>query len=91
MTIEESDFRLTPINDSSPFFDLELLDTIRPKGKEARQEFKNAAYGIKLETALRMIAHRRICNKYPNDSISMQTYLDEFKEEIKSLKALCGN
>lgn len=90
MTIEESDFRLTPINDSSPFFDLELLDTIRPKGKEARQEFKNAAYGIKLETALRMIAHRRVCNKHP-DTISMQTYLNEFKEEVKSLKALCEN
>ena len=43
MIIEGKDFRLTPVSETSPMFDLELLYTVRPKGKEARQEFKNVA------------------------------------------------
>ena len=48
MVIEEADFRLTS-EVSDYFWDLELLYTVRPKGKPERQEFKNAGYGMPLE------------------------------------------
>lgn len=49
MVIEEADFRLTS-EVSDYFWDLELLYTVRPKGKPERQEFKNAGYGMPLES-----------------------------------------
>ena len=90
MIIEEKDFRLIPISDTSPQYDLELLYKIQPKGKEARLEFKNVAYGIGLEYAIRKIAHYRVCCKHKEEAIQLLTYFKEFKEELDSLKALCG-
>lgn len=87
MIIKEKDFQLTPVSDSSPVFDLELLYTVRPKGKEARQEFKNVAYGISLESALKKVIQYRISCKH--EIIDLATYLKEFKEELDSLKKLC--
>lgn len=90
MIIEERDFRLTPVKDSGDIFDLELLKTIN-KGKETeRQEFKNVAYGITLETAIRYIANTRISANYP-DVINLKTYLKEYKKIIDEIKKLCGN
>ena len=88
MTIEEQDFRLTPVSESSSMFDLELMYTVHPKGKEARQEFKNVAYGISLESALKKIIQYRISCKH--DTTDLATYLKDFREELDSLKALCG-
>ena len=88
MIIEEKDFRLTPVSESSPMFDLELLYTVRPKGKEARQEFKNVAYGISLESALKKIIQYRVSCKH--DTTDLATYLKDFREELDSLKELCG-
>lgn len=90
MVIEGKDFRLTPISDSSPRYDLELLYKIQPKGKEARLEFKNVAYGIGLEYAIKMIAHYKVCCKHKEEAIQLLTYFKEFKEELDSLKALCS-
>lgn len=90
MVIEEKDFRLIPISETSPTFDLELLYTINPKGKESRQEFKNVAYGISLDYAVKKIAHYRVSCKHKEEAIALLTYFKEFKEELDSLKALCG-
>lgn len=86
MVIEEKDFRLIPVSDSCPVFDLELLYTIRPKGKEARQEFKNVAYGISLESALKKIIQYRLSCKY--DIVDLATYLKEFRKELDLLRKL---
>ena len=91
MTIEEEDFRLIPISEYSPMFDLELLYTVRPKGKEERQEFKNVAYGIELETALKKVAQYRVSCKHVNESVKLLEYLSDFKKELDTLKKLCGN
>lgn len=90
MLIAEEDFKLIPISDSDPKYDLELLYKIQPKGKEARLEFKNVAYGIGLEHAIKKIAHYRVCCKHNEEAIKLLTYFKEFKEELDSLKALCG-
>lgn len=88
MIIEEKDFRLESVDDSSPFFDLDLLKTIKPRGKETRQEFKNVAYGITIENAIKRIAQYRISNNHKDEAITLQTYFNEFKEEIKNLTNL---
>ena len=88
MVIEESDFRLIPVKESGLLFDLELLKVIN-KGKEnERTEFKNIAYGITIESALKYIANARISAKY-NDSISLKQYLQEYKDIINSIKDTC--
>lgn len=90
MILEEHDFKLTPVNESSISFDLELLCKVQPKGKEARFEFKNVAYGISLEYAIKKIIQYRISQKYKDKAISLRTYFKEFKEELDSIKALCA-
>lgn len=90
MVIEEKDFRLIPLSESSLRFDLELLYTINPKGRDSRQEFKNAAYGISLDYAIKKIAHYRVSQNHKEEAITLLTYFKEFKEELDSLKALCG-
>ena len=87
MIIEESDFRLTSVNEYSTKWDLELLYTIRPKGKEARTEFKAVAYGLPLESALQRVINFRIDNKH-SDVIKLKDYLKEYKEQLKQLKDL---
>ncbi len=90
MVIESNDFRLIPISDSSIKFDLELLYTVRPKGKEARQEFKNVAYGISLDFAIKKIAQYRVSCNHVDEAITLTAYFTEFKKELDTLKALCG-
>lgn len=88
MIIEESDFRLIPVKEAGLLFDLELLKVIN-KGKEnERTEFKNIAYGITIESALKYIANARINAKY-NNSISLKQYLQEYKDIINSIKDTC--
>ncbi len=88
MVIEEKDFRLIPVDDSTTKFDLELLRLIQPRGKEPRLEFKNVAYCISLESAIKKIAHFRVSNNHKDEAIQLMTYFGEFKEEINSLKEL---
>lgn len=90
MVIEEKDFRLIPNSDSSCWFDLELLYEIKPKGKESRLEFKNVAYGLTLEHAIKRIAHYRVCCRHKEEAIKLIVYFKELKEELDSLKNLCG-
>lgn len=90
MVIEEKDFRLIPNSDSSYWFDLELLYEIKPKGKESRLEFKNVAYGLTLEHAIKRIAHYRVCCRHKEEAIKLIVYFKELKEELDSLKNLCG-
>lgn len=89
MVIEEPDFRLTQISESSCFWDLELLYTIRPKGKEARQEFKICGYGLTITSAMKHIANFRISQKHLEGSLTMKQYLKEYNEIISNLSKIC--
>lgn len=91
MVIEEKDFKLTTTNEFTPRFDLELLYKVSPKGKESRYEFKNVAYGITLEHAIKLISQYHISNNHKEESIFLLDYYKEFKEELNKLKELlCG-
>lgn len=85
MLIEEKDFRLT--NDGeSDYWDLELLKTVRPKGKPERQEFQLIGYGYSFEHALRVIANYRINAK--KDVYTLSEYIQDYKQTIDSLNKL---
>ena len=86
MVIEEQDFKLIPI--SGDRFDLEVLCTINKGKSNERREFKNVAYGVTLEYALKYVANFIIINKYDN-SISLATYLKEYRDIISEINKLC--
>lgn len=86
MTIEESDYRLTPsLNNASNFWDLELMVTIKPKNGEPRNEFKLVAYGLTLTSAIRHIINYRIIHKIKDGAIAMKEYLKLYQEEMKKI------
>ena len=85
MVIEEKDFRMAQISPSSPFWDLELLKTIKPKGGEARQEFTNVGYGMTLGHCLKSIVNFRIANRH-SESVQLIQYLKELIAELKVVK-----
>jgi hypothetical protein len=88
MIIEEKDFRLISVDDCETLFDLEILCTVN-KGKTTEyKKFKNVAYGISLESALKRVINFRIGNKY-SEAINLKTYLQEYKNNILELKKLC--
>lgn len=89
MIIEEKDFRLTPVNDSSPMFNLELLHIVKPKGGEPREEFKVARYGLPLEAAIKRIISFRIQSKRGDETISLKEYLEDYKQIQKEIKEIC--
>lgn len=92
MLIEESDFRLIPMSDDSNFWDLEFLHTVKSRTGGTRQEFKNAAYGLTLESAIKRIVHYRCINKCKNDALNMNEYLKLYRQELQNLaKYLNGN
>lgn len=88
MEIVEKDFKLKPIDECSPIFDLELLYVVKAKGKESRLEFKNAGYGLSLESAIKKIAQYRVDCKHKEEAIRIKTYFTEYKEELNKLKEL---
>lgn len=85
MLIEEKDFRLS--NDGeSDYWDLELLKTVRPKGKPERQEFQVVGYGYSFSNALKVIANYRISSK--KDVYTLQEYIQDYKKIIDELNNL---
>ena len=88
--IEEKDFRLIPVSETSELFDLEVLYIVN-KGKEnERIEFRNVAYGIPLESAIKRIATYRVNNKLGDDPVGLRVYLEAYKDIIKEINELCN-
>lgn len=81
--IEGKFYRITPIDDNSKFFDLELLYKI--KGKNPREEFKVAAYGIPIESALERIISFAV-NQKLEGVITIKQYLDEYKQQREQFR-----
>ena len=87
MLIKGDFYRLTSIDDSSPFWDLELLKTIKSK-TNPREEFVNAGYGMPLESAILRIINFAISRKH--DTLSLSEYLTEFKKEKECIMKEMG-
>lgn len=82
MQIQGDFYKITSIDDSSPFWDLELLKTIKSK-TNPRQEYVNAGYGLTLDSAIKRIIQFAISSKY--DVLTLKDYLQAYKKLFKSI------
>ena len=84
MIIQGDIYRLTPINEHSPKYDLELLYSIG--GKNPREEFKVVAYGISMESAFERIIHYTISKKLGEEVITLKQFFNAYKEESNKIR-----
>lgn len=84
MIIQGEFYRLTPINEHSPKYDLELLHDIG--GKNPRQEFKVVAYGVPLERALESTILFAANKKLGEEVVSLKEFLNAYKEESNKVR-----
>lgn len=84
MIIQGEIYRLTPINEYSPKYDLELLHSIG--GKNPRQEFKIVAYGISLESALNRTILFATNKRLGEEIVTLKQFLDVYKEESDKIR-----
>ena len=81
MVIQGEFFRLTPVSEHSTQWDLELLYKI--KGKNPRDEYKNAGYGMSLDNAIRKCIQYALNQKL--ETVSLKEYLEEYRQMQKEL------
>ena len=81
MVIQGEFFQIIPINEHSTQFDLKLLYKI--KGKNPREEYKDAGYGMPLEAAIKKCVQFAITNKH--ETMSLREYLDEYKKILNEI------
>lgn len=86
MIIQGSDYRFIPVSSSSSSFNVELLKTINTRTGEIKEEFENVAYGVTLEYAIQRVIRYRIYKKHKDQIITLQTYLDEYRQEVQNIK-----
>lgn len=82
MVIQGEFYQLTPVNEHSLQWDLKLLYKIG--GKNPREEYKDAGYGLTLENAIKKCIQYALNQRF--EVLSLKEYLNEFKklqEEIK--------
>lgn len=80
MIIQGSFYRIEPINDTSPLWDLYLLRKIKSK-TNPREEFQLEGYGMPLDSAIGRIIRYAINSKYGLDEITtLKEYLNVFKQ-----------
>ena len=80
MIIQGNFYRIEPINDTSPLWDLYLLRKVNSK-TNPREEFQLEGYGMPLDSAIGRIIRYAINSKYGLDEITtLKEYLNVFKQ-----------
>lgn len=80
MIIQGNFYRIEPINDTSPLWDLYLLRKVNSK-TNPREEFQLEGYGMPLDSAIGRIIRYAINGKYGKDEITtLKEYLNVFKQ-----------
>ena len=80
MIIQGNFYRIEPINDTSPLWDLYLLRKVNSK-TNPREEFQLEGYGMPLDSAIGRIIRYAINSKYGKDEITTsKEYLNVFKQ-----------
>ena len=80
MIIQRNFYRIEPINDTSPLWDLYLLRKVNSK-TNPREEFQLEGYGMPLDSAIGRIIRYAINSKYGKDEITtLKEYLNVFKQ-----------
>ena len=81
MVIQGDFYQIIPSGESSMFFDLKLLHKV--KGKNPREEFKDAGYGLTLKSAINKCIQYALQNKF--ETLTLKEYLDEFTKMQEEL------
>lgn len=89
MIITGEFYRLTPINDHSSKFDLELLHEIG--GKNPRKEFKIVGYGLSLENAIARAIAFGINKRFGEEVVTLKQFLNVYKEESDKIRQELGD
>jgi len=84
MEIVEKDFKMTLCH--GLFWDLELLSEVKAKSGELKQEFKDAGYGLSVDTCIKKIIHNRMSKK--QETYSLESFLSEYKNNLQQIKEL---
>lgn len=85
MIIQGNFYRIEPINDTSPLWDLYLLRKVNSK-TNPREEFQLEGYGMPLDSAIGRIIRYAINSKYGKDEITtLKEYLNVFKQIKKEI------
>lgn len=80
MIIQGNFYRIEPINDTSPLWDLYLLRKVNSK-TNPREEFQVEGYGMPLDSAIGRVIRYAINSKYGKDEITtLKEYLNVFKQ-----------
>ena len=80
MIIQGNFYRIEPINDNSPLWDLYLPRKVNSK-TNPREEFQLEGYGMPLDSAIGRIIRYAINSKYGKDEITtLKEYLNVFKQ-----------
>lgn len=80
MIIQGNFYRIEPINDTSPLWDLYLLRKVNSK-TNPREEFQLEGYGMPLDSAIGRIIRYAINSKYGKDEVTtLKEYLNVFKQ-----------
>lgn len=80
MIIQGNFYRIEPINDTSPLWDLYLLRKVNSK-TNPREEFQLEGYGMPLDSAIGRVTRYAINSKYGKDEITtLKEYLNVFKQ-----------
>ena len=80
MVIQGNFYRIEPINDNSPLWDLYLLRKVNSK-TNPREEFQLEGYGMPLDSAIGRVIRYAINSKYGKDEITtLKEYLNVFKQ-----------
>lgn len=80
MIIQGNFYRIEPINDTSPLWDLYLLRKVNSK-TNPREEFQLEGYGMPLDSAIGRIIRYAINSKYGKDeTMTLKEYLNVFKQ-----------
>ena len=80
MIIQGNFYRIEPIHDTSPLWDLYLLRKVNSK-TNPREEFQLEGYGMPLDSAIGRIIRYAINSKYGKDEITtLKEYLNVFKQ-----------
>ena len=79
MTIQGDFYRIEPINDSSPLYDLYLLRTVKSK-TNPRDEFQLEGYGMPMEAIIGRIIRYALNSKFKDEIVTLENYLNVYKQ-----------
>ena len=89
MIIQGDFYRIEPINDNSPLYDLYLLRTIKSK-TNPRDEFQLEGYGMPMEAVIGRIIRYAINSKFKDEIVTLENYLNVYKQVKEEITEKVG-